>query len=110
MCSISCCLAWSVWPWLRCACGGDCLSERIDPGQLPIQARVVEPVPDHEAVGDDKTGEVDVHRDLPPGGPVQQRRQAERGRLVLLQLPDDDVDGAPGVDDVLAAGSSWTSR
>lgn len=53
------------------------LAEDVNAWQLPVKAGVVEPVPDHEAVGDRKAGEVDGNRHLSAGGTIEEGRQAD---------------------------------
>src|SRR5207248_3215164 len=77
------------------------LAQGVDPRKLAVQARIVEPVTDHEPVGDDEAGEVDLDRELAPRGPVQQCGHPQGGRLKAAKASEDGVDRAAGVDDVL---------
>src|SRR5437588_6891076 len=77
------------------------LAECVNPRQLPVQPGVVEAVADHEAVGDDKAGEVDLDRDLAPRRPVEQRGHAQRGRLPPAKPSQNRVDRPARVDDIL---------
>src|SRR5438093_8030745 len=77
------------------------LAERVDAGELAVEARIVEAVADDEPVGDDKAGEVDLHVHLASGGSVEQRCHPQGRRLHAPETPQDRVDRSARVDDVL---------
>src|ERR1700716_50818 len=56
------------------------LCQRVDAWQLAVQSRVIEAVADHEPVGDDEAGEVNVDLHLASGRPVEERGQSKRRR------------------------------
>src|ERR1700716_2935124 len=85
----------------RCAGRRPALPERVNARQLPIQAGVVETVADDEAVRDGEAEEVDLDRDLAPGGPVEERRNAKRGGFQAADPSCYRAQRPPGVDYVL---------
>src|SRR6185503_8256604 len=72
-----------------------------DVGQAAKPLPVVEPVADHEPVGDLESHVPALDVGLPPFGLGEQRAHLERGRLPRLQIADQVGQRQPGVDDVL---------
>src|ERR1700674_627391 len=77
------------------------LAQRVDARQFSVEARVVQAVADHEAVGNDKALEIDGDLDGSAGRPVEQGRKAQGGRLHPADAPGDGLHSVARVNDVL---------
>src|SRR5205823_9100520 len=75
--------------------------ENADERQIAVQLAIVEPITDHEVVGDLKADVLERYVDQPPGGPVEQGHHVDRGRLASAQRAQEEVEGQTGVHDVL---------
>src|SRR6187399_309291 len=69
--------------------------------QIPVALAEVEPVADHELVGNLEARVADVDVDLAPRGLGQQGADLERRRVARLQVPDQVRERQAGIDDVL---------
>src|SRR5436190_7740111 len=70
-------------------------------GQVPVSLGEIEPVPDHEPVGDLEADVADGHVDFAPIRLGQESADLQAGRLAGLEVPHQVRECQPRIDDVL---------
>ena len=80
--------------------GVDVRLQDPDIGQVTVTSREVEPVPDHEGVGNLEAEVVGVHVHAPPTRFVQERHYLDAGRIARAQVLQQIVQRQAGVDDI----------